>query len=265
MGTPVSRLIDSTPFIEYESREISSTDDIVYLVDNPFYLAPSAHPLISYDGSKEYPPEQALGVFTQTYISKGTIFRIPFPGYQIQDGVINLKPLLHAETSKQIFEAWHQVYNGYHNFDIIAHITNVRPIILNKGIYRLEEKNNYYEAINDIQPGTELYSYRGIWTWFFHVGICISSRHTLAGNIKFIDSAIPQCHPKYRELLHRYVKWLRTFLDPKISIPYTDLNYLNAYDQHYSNLSYTENMMDEIAGSISPELVIFLNGMHTLL
>lgn len=254
MGTTVSRLIDSAPFIEYISRQVSAVDNYPSV---PLYLAPSAHPLF-FESSTSYPPQSAFGVFSQKYIPKGTIFQVSFPGgYMIQDGVINFQPLMTASTSRQTFEAWHQIYNGYHNFDIIGRKTNVRPIRLSSGQY-----TNYYEAIVDIQPGTELYQYYGISIWIPYGGIKFSTRENLAGHVKFVECATPRCHPLYRDGLKKYTDWLRSFLEPKINIPYSDPNYLLSYDQYYSKIQCTENITEELVGSIPRGLLELFNNHH---
>lgn len=234
MGLQVSRLINSVPFRDYTVILQSSNEGRFTEVDLYSGLSTVALPSL---------PELFWeGIFTADPIPKGSFIRQQLL-HRANDGVINLQPLLDADTSQDAFKAWHIVYNGYHNFDVIAQRTNIRAIgqiYPNNGVNTLVY--DYYEVMTDIPVGGELLCYRGIGYWLIHAMISLSTRATLAGHIKFVDLAINQCHPIEQAFLQETLKMFRTHLNSKIPLRYEDPNYLTAYDTYYATIHQTESM-----------------------
>jgi hypothetical protein len=238
MGSHVSRLIDSTPFSEYIVRNINIPPnllDVNLYIDQTKLLSPF------------HPTDSKRGLFTANPIPKNSIIKISLmESTMINDGVMDFRPLMEADTSRDVFEAWHMVYNSYHNFDVIAKKVN----LVNLKFPEQDPSIVYYEVIQDIPAGGELLTYYGIVSWFLIAVLILSTQANLAGYIKFYEVAIYQCHKDYRTWIQKYIDWIYPHLNPNVPIRYTDPNYLEAYDKYYSTVFHTQSMESELLKTI---------------
>lgn len=238
-GTP-SRLVDSTPFAEY----IVGPDSQAEPTDGVYSIRPTSLEF------EMHSTDQGRGLFTDEPLTKGTLIALnPAQTNIINDGVFNWEPLILASTSTEAFQAWHVIYNGYHNFDRIHHGINVRPIGRSIG------SDDLYEVIEDIPANTELLRYYGIVSWFLIATLFVATRSTLAGYVRFFALARTRCHPKYSPWIEKYIEWMQPHLLP-IAVPYTDPNYLSIYDQQCE--PYTESLSAILISSIPPDLARLL-------
>lgn len=257
MGSHVSRLIDSTPFAEYVLQIIpilprhpgdAPAFNLPNIVQPQLYIGPTTlhQRFHSSDGQR--------GVFTDDFIPKGTFITPSNLISLSNDGVMNLQPLMDANTSREVFESWHQVYNSYHNFDIITQQINIRAVNFENG--------TCYEVLQDIPAGGELLRYYGIASWFLIGMLMLSTRATIAGHVKFFEVARSQCHIAYQPWIQKYIDWILPHLAPQIVLPYTDPHYLEAYDRYYATVYFTESMESILLQSIPPELKSSDSNLH---
>ena len=118
------------------------------------------------------------GLFTKKMIVKGTVIMEMEETSMMNDGLVNLGPVLRASNSEECYQAWTDMKNSYYDMEKAKRVINVRMI--NDGISR------YYEAIQDIPADTELLRIYGFTTWVGEFGLSATNKN-IVGFAQFID------------------------------------------------------------------------------
>lgn len=124
--------------------------------------------------------DKHLGLYTQHPIQKDTIVCAIDDDLSgmINDGVVNLEPLIEADTSKKYYRAWVNFEKTYYNLSKAKKLVNVRVVA--------DDVSIYYETIKDIPRGRELTQMYGFTLWIFELFDLLTNRN-LAGFVKFIN------------------------------------------------------------------------------
>lgn len=166
-------LIKAIPYIYSQSTDV----DLKLNNNISFFIKPSELP-------SKFIKGKHMGLFTKIYIEKGTII-MPVPLEQnnnseliMNDGSVDLEPILSAYTSEQTYQAWIDMKKTYYDLDKIKRTVNVR-IISNKN-------KLYYEAIQDIPENNELIRLYGFSTWIFELFDILTNKN-IVGFAQFVD------------------------------------------------------------------------------
>ena len=127
---------------------------------------------------------QDMGTFTENFIPKGTIVlevndNIPS---KMNDGVIDLGPILQANTSEDTYRAWTNMKRRYYNTDVMSKVINTRMVVDTNNI-------RYYETIQDIPAGGELVRVYGFTTWTFELFDTLTNKN-IVGFAHFINDLL---------------------------------------------------------------------------
>ena len=124
-----------------------------------------------------------MGLFTKDAIPKGTIILSVFHDdkneCKMNDGAVDLEPILVADTNEKTYQAWMNMKNSYYNIEKIKNVVNVRMIVDNTN-------NCFYETIQDIPAGGELVRLYGFTTWTLEL-LNILTNKTVVGFAHAID------------------------------------------------------------------------------
>lgn len=177
MGSYLSRTQSSvslqiTPFIPY----------IVSSVDHELTVDPTVELVIKpSDLASAFLEDRNMGLFTRKPITKGTIvYTVPTnEECKMNDGLVDLEPILRATNSTEMYEVWTNLKNSYYDLEKVKRVVNVRMVT---------DKNGkcYYEAIQDIPADAELLRMYGFTTWPFELFDVLTNKHII-GFIYFIN------------------------------------------------------------------------------
>lgn len=125
------------------------------------------------------------GVFTKTFLPKTTVIcRVSALATAnpidvlFNDGMVDLEPLIIAETSQETYKAWKNMRRLYYDLEKAKNIINIRMVA--------DGANNiYYESIKEIPAGSELIRFYGFTTWILETFELLTNRN-VAGFAKFI-------------------------------------------------------------------------------
>lgn len=122
-----------------------------------------------------------LGLFAVNSIPKGTcILEVNLDEEcKMNDGIVNLQPILRAQNSEEMYQAWMNLQKTYYDMEKIKKVINVRMV--SNGSQQL-----CYETIQDIPAGGELLRVYGFSSWFFEI-LEIFNNKTMLGFAQFID------------------------------------------------------------------------------
>lgn len=120
-----------------------------------------------------------MGLFTKDAITKGTIImKVVREEGKMNDGVVDLEPILRASTSMAMYDAWINFSRTYYDLEKIKRVVNVRMVCDST-------KTFYYEAIQDIPAGEELLRIYGFTTWTLEL-LDILTNKNIVGFMQFI-------------------------------------------------------------------------------
>lgn len=126
-----------------------------------------------------------MGFFTKKPIPKGTIImKAMREESKMNDAAVNLEPILQANTSVAMYEAWTNLKKSYYEVDKIKQLVNVRMIVDSRG-------DPYYETIQDIPADGELLRVYGFTTWILELFDILTNK-TVMGFIQFIDELMKE-------------------------------------------------------------------------
>jgi len=123
-----------------------------------------------------------MGLFTKKPIPKGTTIMKVEEESKMNDGAINLEPILRATSSVATYEAWTNIKKTYYDLEKIKRVANVRMVID-------PTVNSFYEALQDIPADGELIRVYGFTTWILEL-LDILTDKNIVGFIRFIDELI---------------------------------------------------------------------------
>lgn len=163
---------DIEPILDYlcaASSETLTVDPNVKL-----YVRSSKLPSASIEGKHK-------GLFTKKIIHKGTIVLSleQNANNNMNDGAVNLEPILRADTSEKTYNAWINMKDTYYDVEKIKNVVNVR-IVIDK------DDNLYYETIHDIPENGELVIVYGFTTWTLELFDILTNKN-IVGFAHFID------------------------------------------------------------------------------
>ena len=119
------------------------------------------------------------GLFTENYLTKGTI--ICPSGCDISckmnDGMIDLRPLLNASNSTDSYDAWIDMRERYYDIQKAGQVINTRMVSCDSG--------SFFETISEVPSGGELVRMYGFTTWVFELPGILTNK-TIAGFSKFV-------------------------------------------------------------------------------
>lgn len=151
------------------------------------------------------------GLFTNEFISKGTILfdQTNIYSKMMNDPMINLNDLYNSVDSLSYYTTWTNMYNRYHNINIIKDCVNIRMLIHND--------HRYYQALRDIQPGEELVKMYGFTTWIVN-NIKLLTNKNICGFLYFIKDILPEIKgaPFYDKILNFNKLILNSLFDKSI-------------------------------------------------
>jgi hypothetical protein len=127
----------------------------------------------------EFIVDSNKGLFTTKLITKGTIIMKMEGKSMMNDGMVNLESILHANTSEECYQAWSNMKKSYYNIEKAKQVVNVRMLADRDG-------DSYYEAIQDISPNSELLRIYGFTTWIFELLHIITNKNVF-GFAQFIN------------------------------------------------------------------------------
>lgn len=170
-ATKSSITSDITPVLEYlcgKSDNTLSVDPNVKL-----YVRSSKLPSAFIEGKHK-------GLFTRGFIAKGTTILSVEQNTdsKMNDGAVDLEPILRADTSEKTYQAWTNLKDKYYDVEKIKKVVNVRMVVDNNG--------EYYEAIQDIPENGELVRVYGFTTWTLELFDILTNKN-IVGFAHFID------------------------------------------------------------------------------
>jgi len=155
-------------------------------------------------------------------LSKGTIICSSENDISLKmnDGMIDLEPLLLASNSQETYIAWDDMKKKYYDLEKVKEVINVRMVAGN---------GTYFETLCDVPKNTELIRMYGFTTWTLELFDILTNRN-IAGFSKFIQEleSTSKGDP-YEER----IRILRIAL--KSIIPETDTTNLAEYDEKHSS------------------------------
>lgn len=121
-----------------------------------------------------------LGVYTKHAISKGTLIMKMDMGTEskMNDAAVDLEPILRADTSEKMYQAWTEMMRTYYDLEKLKRMTNVRMVTNGSGAC--------YEAIQDIPADGELVRVYGFTTWVLELFEIFTNKN-IVGFAHFID------------------------------------------------------------------------------
>jgi hypothetical protein len=123
-----------------------------------------------------------MGLFSENFIPKGTVV-LKITGdetmdIKMNDGAVDLEPILHADTSEKTYNAWMNLKKTYYDLEKIKRVVNVRMVSNGTTIA--------YETIQDIPAGGELIRVYGFTTWTLELFEILTNKN-IVGFAQFID------------------------------------------------------------------------------
>jgi hypothetical protein len=117
------------------------------------------------------------GLFTLKRIPKGTIIMVVGDESKINDGIVDLGPILRAATNIEMYQELTNLRKSYYDMEKMKRIINVRMVC--------DGNKFYYQAITDIDANSELLRVYGFTSWVFEIFGIIDDR-TIGGYVKFV-------------------------------------------------------------------------------
>lgn len=177
MGLNLSRQVpEYTPLIPYmcgTSHTRLTVDPAVEIEVKPSTL------------NSEFVKGKNRGWFAKKFIPKDTIIAEVDMNEEcmMNDGLVNLEPLLQAKTSQEFYTAWKALHAGYYDAERAKQVINVRMI-------SDVTSRMYYQTIQDVPVGGELLRVYGFTSWFFEL-FDVLTNHNVAGLAKFVTEYRP--------------------------------------------------------------------------
>lgn len=120
-----------------------------------------------------------MGLFTKDAITTGTIImKVIREEGKMNDGAVDLEPILRASTSMEMYDAWINFSRTYYDLEKIKRVVNVRMVCDST-------KTFYYQATQDIPAGEELLRIYGFTTWTLEL-LDILTNKNIVGFMQFI-------------------------------------------------------------------------------
>lgn len=163
------------------------------------------------------------GLFTKKDLLKGTVICSADNeiSRKMNDGMVNVEPLLLASNSQDTYNAWVDIKKKYYDLEKAKEAVNVRMVAGGSGIY--------FETLCDIPAGGELIRMYGFTTWTLELFNILTNKN-IAGFSKFIQELDGTLKgDPYEERVSK----LRTAL--KSIISEADTVNLIEYDQKHSS------------------------------
>lgn len=170
--TKSSLTSDIEPILDYLCAKSSET--LTVDPDVQLYLRSSKLPSAFLEGKHK-------GLFTRKFIPKGTavLSLEQNSDSKMNDGAVNLEPILRADTSEKTYDAWINMKDTYYDVEKIKNVVNVRIVVDKAGKY-------YYESIQDIPENGELVRVYGFTTWTLELFGILTNKN-IVGFAHFID------------------------------------------------------------------------------
>lgn len=120
------------------------------------------------------------GLFSEKFINKGTIICETHTeiSKMMNDAMVNLEPVINCRTSAQLYVALNNMKTTY--YDLIKADNIINTVMLGS------PNGSFFQAIKDIEPGSELLRMYGFSTWTFEIFDILTS-YNIAGFTKFIS------------------------------------------------------------------------------